>query len=195
MFYEDVVASLYSREINYKLVNKVSTKIAIPLIVAGGVSNLKIVDKLFNNGADKIVLNSINFKDLKLLNKISSKYGSQSTCVNIQTKKINDNYEVFYYSGRERTYINLFKWIKKINSTKVGEIILSSIDNDGMNSILDSEILKKIRNEINLPLIYSGGISNTGDIYKLKKLGYDGACIGSCLHYNKIKLNKIKSRL
>ena len=95
----------------------------------------------------------------------------------------------------EKDEIDLFEWIKIINSTKVGEIILSSIDNDGMNSILNSEILKKIRNKIDLPLIYSGGISNNNDIYKLKILGYDGVCIGSCLHYDKIKLNKIKSKL
>ena len=87
---------------------------------------MKIVDQLFNNGADKVVLNSVNFKNLKLLNKISSKYGSQSTCVNIQMKKINDNYEVFYYSGRERAYIDLFEWINyKLNQSWRNNIIVN----------------------------------------------------------------------
>lgn len=192
IFYEDIVASLYSREINYNIINKVSSKIAIPLIVSGGINNIKIVDKLFKNGADKVVLNSNNFKNLKLLNKISLKYGSQSTCVNIQTKKITDDFEVFFYSGRERAYINLFEWIKIINSTKIGEIILTSIDNDGMNSILDIKILEKIRNKINLPLIYSGGISSLNDVKILKNLGYDGACLSTSLHYNKLKIKQIK---
>ena len=100
IFLEDIVASLYSREIDFRFIEKISDKVQIPIAYAGGVSSKKIIEKLFNCGVDKVYLNSSLFKKIKLIKEVSKTYGSQSICALLQTRKIDNNWEVFADAGR-----------------------------------------------------------------------------------------------
>lgn len=182
IFYEDVVASLYNREIKIDLVKKISEVINIPLTVCGGIKKLNQMERLFNSGADKICINSVLFKNFELLKNASNMFGSQSIGVLIQFKKIGSNFEVFAESGRERTGIFLLDWISKIQSNGAGEIFLCSIDNDGVDDDINYEILEKASNICKIPIHYGGGINNLQKLNFLKKNFFSGVLISKSLH-------------
>lgn len=182
LFYEDIVASLYNRGLEIELVKKISDNINIPLTVCGGIKNLDQIKILFRSGADKICINSSLFKNLKLLNQASKIFGSQSVGVLIQYKKINENYEVFAESGRERTRIKLLDWINRVQSNGAGEIYLSSIDNDGVEKEIDFKILGEASNICSVPIHYGGNINNHEQINLLKKFNFSGALLSKSLH-------------
>jgi imidazole glycerol-phosphate synthase subunit HisF len=194
IFYDDIVASLYNRKINLNLINDVSKKINIPLIVSGGIKDLSDANKVFRNGADKIVLNTGAINNPNMIYKLAKIYGSQSTGVQVQFRKFEGNLEVFTESGRERTKRTLFDWIEEIQRLGAGEIYIVDIDIDGTQKNLNLEILEKIRKKINVSLIYGGGLHNKNKILSVKKIGYNGVLLSNLIHNQKIKCSKIISQ-
>jgi imidazole glycerol-phosphate synthase subunit HisF len=190
IFFEDVVASLYDRKIDVDLVRQVSTNINIPLIVAGGIKSINDIETLFKNGADKICINSAAVRNPKLITEASKIFGSQSISIIAQFKMIDDKYEIFLESGRERVFKDLFKWVKEAEDRGAGEIFLISIDNDGVEKDLDYNLLNQVRSISNLPLLYGGGLKHDSQIDYLKKIQFDGAIISNSLHNNKINFVK-----
>ncbi len=198
IFYDDIVASLYNRPINYKILKSVSNLINIPLSVSGRVKTISDYYKLFDSGADKVSANTSIFENSILLNKASKIFGSQSVCSHIQYKNLDNEKkdpEVFAESGRERKYKKLYEWIKFVQDNGAGEIYLFSIDNDGIDYEIDIEILEKARKITNVPLIYGGGINSLVKIKKLIDIGFDGITLSSALYDNSLDLNKIKKNL
>ena len=189
----DIVASLYGRKFNFELLKNISKEIFVPIMVGGGFNNLNDINHAFEFGADKVVLNSYLFKDLSILKKISSIYGNQSLVAEIQITKINNKYELRYESGRNNPNINLFSWLEKLEKNSVGEIVIMSIDNDGLNnSNIDFDFLKDIRSHVKLPLIYGGGISNKSEIEILKNIGFQGAAVSRLFHYKIQNISELK---
>ena len=136
IFYEDIVASLYNRSVNFDIIKDLSKIISIPLCVSGRVRSISDFYKLFNMGADKVSLNTSVFENPSILNKAAKIFGSQSICSHIQYKKAfneSDCPEVFSESGRERKFKNLIDWIRVVQDNGAGEIYLFSIDNDGID--------------------------------------------------------------
>jgi imidazole glycerol-phosphate synthase subunit HisF len=185
IMYEDVVASLYDRKIDIDILKEVSANINIPLIAAGGIKTLNDIEILFKNGADKISINSAAVRNPKLITDASKIFGSQSISITAQFKMIDNKYEVFLESGRERVFKDLFKWVKELEDRGAGEIFLISINNDGVEENLDYNLLNQVRLISNLPLLYGGGINNDFQIDYLKKNRFDGAIISNSLHNNK----------
>ena len=190
IFYEDIVASLYNRKIDIDLVRQISTNINIPLTLAGGIKNVNDIETLFKNGADKVCINSAAVRNPKLLTEASKVFGSQSISVLIQYKKIDEKFEVFIESGREKVSKNLFDWIKQIEARGAGEIFLISIDNDGTQKKINFELLERLRHCSKLPMLYGGGLFNESQINKIKNIEFDGVVISNALHQNKIKFIK-----
>lgn len=189
IFICDIVASLYGRKFDFDFLKILSKNIFLPTAVGGGISHLNDAINAFKNGADKVVLNSYLFKDLNILNKIASIYGSQSLVAEVQYTKTSNGYELRYESGRNNPKVDIFNWMKLLEKNSVGEIYVMSIDNDGViDNQIDFNFLSKIRNNVSLPLIYGGGISEKFEIEKLKKLGYQGAAISRILHYKTKKI-------
>ena len=196
IFYDDIVASLYNRKVNINLIKEISSVIQIPLTVSGRIKGLKDIYKIFRSGGDKISMNTYALKNPKLLSESSKIFGSQSICVHIQFKKMNEHlYEVFSESGRHRIQIDLIDWVKEVQDRGAGEIYLFSIDNDGVNEEIDYFILEKVRKICRVPLIYGGGIRTHSTINNLMNLELDGACISHALHYKKIYIPEIKKNL
>ena len=198
IFYEDVVASLYNRPVDLKIIKSVSNLINIPFSVSGRVRTLKDYYKLFNNGADKVSVNTASFENPRLLYKASKIFGSQSICVHLQYKNLNQEKkdpEVFAEAGRERKFIKLYDWIKIVQENGVGEIYIFSIDNDGIDHEIDIQILKKVREISKVPIIYGCGINSLEKIKKLIDIGFDGVTISSAIYNNSLDLNEVKKSL
>ncbi len=192
IMYDDIVASLYNRDLDFKNLKKVSNQIDIPLIVSGGIKSKNYSRKAFRYGADKICLNTSIFKKKKFVKELISIYGSQSISSQVQTKKIGDSYEVFSESGRERMYIKLFDWLQILQDLNFGEIYLIFIDNDGIKEMPNFELLKKCRSLVKIPLIYGGGVKNLNDLKDLKKIDYNGVILSSALYSGEISLKTLK---
>jgi cyclase len=190
--YQDITASWFGSEINIEQIKKVSDKINIPLSVSGGIKDIKLAKKLLDNGADKIILNTHAVENPNLIEELARIYGSQSVSVSIHFKKIDNNYEVLTENGRKRTHINIFDWLDVVQDYGIGEISIISINNDGMNKMIeDIKLLKDIRKKVNVPLLYGGGVDSKKTIKKLVKLNFDGVHLSRLLYLNKKNIKSL----
>ena len=140
----DTVASLYSRNPSFDTLKNVSNTIMIPLIFCGGLRTIYDVEKAFESGADKVGLNTILFEDKYLITRIAENYGQQSLIASIEAKKVNcESWECYTHNGRERTYTDVFEWVKEVIDLGVGEIYLSSVDRDGTELGYDIKLAEK----------------------------------------------------
>ena len=186
IFIEDIVASLFQKKIDFKTIKNLSSVIDIPVSYAGGIKNIKDINKLFKTGVDKIYINSALKNNFELINYSSAIYGSQSIGVLIQTKKIFNDWYIFFESGRVFSNIRLKDWIKKIQKSEAGELIISSIMNDGMFIGPDYELLDLVKSlDISIPVIYSGGIRNTQDVKETLNKKVNSVAISHSLHFEK----------
>ena len=186
IFIEDIVASLFQKKIDFKTIKNLSSVIDIPVSYAGGIKNIKDINKLFKTGVDKIYINSALKNNFELINYSSAIYGSQSIGVLIQTKKIFNDWYIFFESGRVFSNIRLKDWIKKIQKSEAGELIISSIMNDGMFIGPDYELLDLVKSlNISIPVIYSGGIRNTQDVKETLNKKVNSVAISHSLHFEK----------
>ena len=191
-YLEDIVASLYDRKIDLGLIRKFSSIKNVPLTVSGRVKNLKDFHNLFRSGADKIAVNTYAVENPEIFKKASRVFGSQSIVCHIQYKQINNNIEIFTESGRKKTRINLFDWINKIQEFGVGEIFVNSIDNDGVVSPINYDILHRLRELSSVPLCDGGGGRNQNIIEKIIEIGFDAVTLSSAIHYDLIDVNQTK---
>ena len=197
IIYLDCVASLYNRNHIIDLLPKVCEEVFIPITAGGGIRTFRDAKKLFDNGADKIVINTGAVKNPKLVKEISNYYGSQAVVLQLDCKKINQNkWEVYTDYGRERTGLDAMEWVKKISKFGIGEILATVIDYDVKKNGVDLDFLKKLKEITNLPIIASGGIGNASHIEKIFKFKeINAVSISSSLHYNDYTINELKLSL
>tara|TARA_B110000027_G_C16073479_1_gene280201 strand:+ start:174 stop:1007 length:834 start_codon:yes stop_codon:yes gene_type:complete len=185
IFYDDIVASLYEKKISKSIVKNTSKNISIPLTVAGGIRSLNDIEELLKSGADKVAINTAAIKNNNLLKDASKQFGSQCIILSIHTKKINNKYEIFTENGRERINLEINDWIKESTDLGIGEIFVSSIENEGLCKGLNKELADYIK-ETNLPLVFGGGVGNKthcSDFLKTINNSVDGLFMSSALHY------------
>jgi len=191
----DVVATLFERASLYDLIHKVSTELKIPLTVIGGIKTIDDAKKLFDTGADKIGINSAGLQRPEIYEEIASIYGSQAVVASIEAKKIQKGYECFYRNGRERSGILIEDWIKRLNDSGCGEIMISSVDRDGTFNGPDLELLRLIRSNTELPVVFGSGVRSPEDVIEIAMGGADSVAIASSLHYKKTNIEEVKSIL
>ncbi len=186
IFIEDIVASLFNKKIDFKTIKALSAIIDIPVSYAGGVRSISDVRRLFKMGVDKVYINSALKNNFALINNSSAIYGSQSIGVLVQTRKIFNDWYVFFESGRIYSNIKLKDWVKKIQNSQAGEIIISSIMHDGMFNGPDHELLNIIQKlNISIPVIYAGGIRDIKDVKATLKKKVNSVAISHSLHLEK----------
>lgn len=197
IFYIDNVASLYSRDKRLEQIVDVSNQLNVPLTVAGGIRGVEDAKALLRSGADKVALNSFALRNPKIISELSDIYGKQCVVIHIDAKKIDSsNWECFIDSGRERTYKNVFNWVEEIQKIGAGELIISSVDNDGLQKGFDIELYTKVSKNLNIPWIVSSGFGEEKHFDCLLDIVKpSGVAIGSALHYEKITVEKIKNYL
>ena len=197
IIYLDCVASLYNRSHLIDLLPRVSEQVFVPICAGGGIKNFDNAKKLFENGADKVAINTGAVKNPVILKKISDFYGRQAVVLQIDCKKnLENQWEVYTDYGRQKTGIDVFNWTEKALKMGIGEIIATVIDKDGKQSGLDYDLYKKLASNFDIPIIACGGAGNIEDIYDIFKInGIKAVCISSIFHYNLISPAKLKKKL
>lgn len=193
----DSVASLYGRNNLFNLIEKITEEVFVPITLGGGIKNLKDIEKALKSGADKVAINSGAFENYNLIKKASKEFGSSTIISYIEAKKISEKkWEPYKNCGRERTNFDLIYWIKKVQDDGCGEIVLTSIDYEGTEKGFDIEMLEDVYKFIIKPIIVSGGCGSINDIIKIKEeFNHTSVALASLLHYDKIKISKIKKKI
>ena len=191
----DSVASLHGRNALHEIIDEITKNIFIPITIGGGINSLDQAKKMFDAGADKITMNTFAVENPNLINKIASNFGSQAITISLQVKRINNFFKVMTYNGREISDKNIDSWILELEDRGAGEIMITSIDQEGTLSGFDTELQKYILRNSNLPIICSGGIGSVEHIKETFNNGAEAVAIASALHYEKISLKNIKSEL
>ena len=193
----DTVASLYKRNNLFQVINYTSKKIFIPVTVGGGVKSLKDIYKLLRAGADKVCINTHAIKNKKLLKEASREFGSQCIVLFVQSKMINDEYFCLTDNSRENSGLKVFSWIKEAEQLGVGEILLSSVDNDGSRDGYDNELINKACNIVKVPIIPHGGCGSIDHIINLKEKAdsLNAVSMSSFLYEINYDIKKIKKNL
>ena len=193
----DVVASLYNRSNLSSLITEIANELRIPMTALGGVRTLSDAQTVFNSGADKVGINSAGLVNPTLLTKIANLYGSQAVVTSIEAKRSPqpNSWLCMTENGRHNSGKEVREWVSELESLGVGEIFVTSVDQDGTSRGPDFALCEMIRENSELPIIYSGGIRNADDVLKIAKLGLDGVAIGAALHYKKVDIEEIKECL
>jgi cyclase len=192
----DISATEERRGTLIDLVRKVAAAINIPFTVGGGISSVADVDILLRNGADKISINSSAVKNPDLINEIAAKYGSQCVVVAIDAKQIDSDWIVHLVGGKVPTKLNLFDWAKEIEQRGAGEILFTSMNNDGTKNGFANEALAKLSEIVNIPIIASGGAGTMEHFAETFIIGKaDAALAASVFHYQEIEIPELKQFL
>ncbi|TAH10678.1 MAG: imidazole glycerol phosphate synthase subunit HisF [Sphingobacteriia bacterium] len=193
----DITATNERRKTLSELVNKIAHHINIPFTVGGGIASVDDVSVLLQNGADKISVNTSAFKDPTLVKDLAKEFGSQCVVLAIDTKKEADgNWYVYLNGGRVKTDMRCFDWAKQAVDLGAGEILLTSMNNDGTKQGFALDITQELSANLPVPIIASGGagkMEHFGDVFQLA--GADAALAASIFHYKEIAIPELKQYL
>ena len=192
----DITATKDKRKTLSSLAMKISKNINIPFTVGGGISSIDDVSSLLFSGADKISINTQAYRTPELINKISSRYGSQCVVVAIDAKYIDGSWYVYLVGGREKTNTKLIDWAVEVQERGAGEILFTSMNNDGTKNGFANEILSNLSEELTIPIIASGGAGKVQDFVDVFKIGNaDAALAASVFHFKEIEIKNLKEEL
>ncbi len=193
IMYLDNVATLYGTNNLKKFVKETAKKLFIPLTVGGGIKSLNEIEKMLTNGADRVSINSASIENIEFIKKASKKFGSSTIVSHIEYTKIKNKYFISKANGRDLVNIDPFTWAKKLEDNGSGEIVLTSVNQEGTKSGFDIGIIKKISEKIKIPVVAHGGAGNFNDVLNvIKKTNIKGVAIASLFHYNNIIKSKTK---
>jgi len=193
LIFIDSVASLYGRNNLIEVLRKTVENIFIPITVGGGIRSVKDAYKILRNGGDKVAINTAAIKKPTLIKELAKQFGSQSIVLSIEAKKNMNSWEAYTHNGRERTGVDVIKWIKNGIKLGAGEVLLTSVDKEGTKNGFDIDLIKAASKVCSVPLILSGGLGESQHIKDLfKETRVDGIAIASALHYNLLDIKKIK---
>jgi cyclase len=193
----DITATNEGRKTTVKMVESVAKQVFIPFTVGGGIASIEDMRRLLAAGADKIAINSAAVKNPQLIKEASDYFGSQCVVVAVDSKYIDGDFYVFINAGQKNTGIKLFDWVKKAEELGAGEILLTSMDADGTQNGFDLKMTKLVEENVNIPVIASGGaganIEHFVDVFK--GANADAALAASIFHYDTLPVKKLKSGL
>ena len=193
LVYMDIVASLYGRNSLTDIVSQAAKDIFIPLTVGGGIRSVDDVIELLRAGADKIAINTAVVHSPELISQVSRRFGSQCMVLSIEAKKITENrWEVYTDCGRERSGLDVVEWAIRAQDLGAGEIMLTSIDQEGTRNGYDCELIQAVSSKVEIPVIASGGYGNITDFEKAAKSGASAVAIAGQLHYEKYSVGNIR---
>ncbi len=192
----DISASLENRNTMVNVVKQTAKEVFIPLTVGGGISSLNNIQALLKAGADKVSINSAAIKDPNIIKEASEYFGNQCIVVAVDAKKHNNDWFVYSHGGTKKTDLLALKWIEKAQKLGAGEILLTSMDKDGTKSGFDNELLSKVSEFLNIPIIASGGVGTLDHFYDgIIKGKADALLAASVFHFNEISIKEVKNYL
>lgn len=192
----DITASSDKRETMVDLVRKTAEKVFIPFTIGGGIRTTEDIRKLLNAGADKVSINSAAVKNPDLIAQGAQRFGSQCIVIAIDAKRNNGSWEVYIHGGRKNTGRDAVEWAQKVEELGAGEILLTSMDADGTKDGYDLELTATISEQVNIPVIASGGAGDVEDIKEVYTTGKaDAALAASIFHFNEYTIAEVKKYL
>lgn len=196
VFY-DITASFEGRKLFTEILTEAASKIFIPLTVGGGINTVEDFDRVLKCGADKVSVNSGAIKNPKLIGEAAKRYGNQCVVISADVKRVDGVFRVFSKGGRENTGMEAVEWIKYCVGEGAGEVVLNSIDTDGVKKGFDTEMLSAVLDAVNVPVIASGGAGGISDFVDLfKKLPtVDAGLAASVFHFGEVKIPELKREL
>lgn len=193
--YMDVVASLYGRNSLHEIVRHTAHDVFVPLTVGGGVRSVEDVRELLRAGADKIAINTAAVKNPELIREIAHVFGSQCLVLSIEAKRQSRNsWEVYTDNGREKTGLDVIEWVRQGVELGAGEIMVTSVDQEGTRKGFDIELVRAVSDEVSIPVIASGGMGTVDHLVEVVNHGHaDAVAIAGVLHYGHSTIPEIRS--
>ena len=196
VFY-DITASAEGRALFTDILCEVAKTIFIPLCVGGGINTLSDFERVLNCGADKVSVNSGAIRNPALVGEAAKRYGDQCVVLSVDVKRVDGVFRVFAKGGRENTGMEAIDWIRRCVDAGAGEVVVNSIDTDGVKGGFDLEMLDAVCRAVSVPVIASGGAGCIGDFTKLFQTlpGVDAGLAASIFHFNEVAIPDLKAEL
>ncbi len=196
VFY-DITASYEQRALFIDILKEVASTIFIPLTVGGGINTIDDFDRVLKCGADKVSVNSGAIRNPNLIKEAALKYGDQCVVLSVDIKRVDGKFKVFAKGGRENTGIDAIEWIKQGEANGAGEIVVNSIDTDGVKKGFDIEMLKAVNSAVSVPVIASGGAGCIEDFVTLfnEIPTIDAGLAASIFHFGEVSITDLKQEL
>lgn len=189
----DITATNETRKTKLKLVENVKKVISIPLVVGGGIRSLNDMSDVFDAGADKVSIGSAAVEQSELISEASAKFGNERITVAIDAKKVGQRWHVMTRGGKKDTERDVIKWAKEVERRGAGEILLTSMDRDGVKSGFDIELTKAVANAVDIPVIASGGVGSPEDFVTVfKQTDASAALAASIFHEGTFTVQEVK---
>lgn len=196
VFY-DITASSDGRKIFTDILTETASKVFIPLTVGGGINTVADFDRVLKCGADKVSVNSGAIKNPKLISEAAKLYGDQCVVISVDVKRVDGVFRVFAKGGRENTGIEAVSWIKNCVDNGAGEVVVNSMDTDGVKGGFDLELLKTVCDTVSVPVIASGGAGKIEDFITLfnEIPKVDAGLAASIFHFGEVKIKDLKDKM
>lgn len=196
VFY-DITASFEERQLFTDILREVASTIFIPLTVGGGINTLEDFDRVLKCGADKVSVNSGAIRSPNLIAEAAKRYGDQCVVLSVDIKRVGGRFHVFAKGGREDTGLDAIEWIKRGEAAGAGEIVVNSIDTDGVKKGFDIEMLKAVNEAVSVPVIASGGAGSIEDFITLFREipTIDAGLAASIFHFGEVSISDLKAAL
>jgi cyclase len=196
--YMDSVATLYGRNSLADLVRETAEDVFVPMTVGGGLRTLADVDEMMRAGADKVAINTAAIRRPELLREVSRRYGSQAMVLSVEAKRRRDGrgWEAYVDLGREKTDLDVVEWVKRAVDMGAGEILVTSVDREGMRAGFDVELVRAITEVVDVPVIASGGMGKLEHALEvIEHGGADAVAMAHVLHYRQLSLDEVRRYL
>ncbi|NLT13601.1 MAG: imidazole glycerol phosphate synthase subunit HisF [Clostridiales bacterium] len=196
VFY-DITASFEERRLFTEILKEVASCIFIPLTVGGGINTVDDFDRVLKCGADKVSVNSGAIKNPSLIEEAAKKYGDQCVVLSVDIKRVGGQFRVFARGGREDTGMDAIEWVRRGERLGAGELVVNSIDTDGVKKGFDLEMLDAVCSAVSIPVIASGGAGSIEDFSVLFKTlpKVDAGLAASIFHFGEVKIPELKNAL
>ncbi len=196
VFY-DITASSDGRKIFTEILTETAKNVFIPMTVGGGINTIDDFDRVLNCGADKVSVNSGAIRNPDLISEAAKLYGDQCVVLSVDIKRVDGVFRVFAKGGRENTGLEAIEWIKRCVDNGAGEVVVNSIDTDGVKGGFDIEMLDKVCNAVSVPVIASGGAGKISDFITLFNTlpKVDAGLAASIFHFGEVKISDLKNEM
>ncbi len=193
ILYMDAVASLYDRNSLSELISVATQNIFVPLTVGGGIRTVEDALSALRAGADKVALNTAAISSPLIISELAEKFGSQCVVVSIEAKmNPSGGWQAYIENGRQPTGVDVTEWAKKVEELGAGEILLTSIDQEGTRKGMDLDLISSVSRNVAIPVIASGGVGNPSHSVEAFREGADAVAVADCLHYGRYKIAEFK---
>ncbi len=195
VFY-DITASVEERPLFIDVLQRVASEVFIPLTVGGSINAVEDFERVLRAGADKVSVNSGAIANKHLISEAAQKYGNQCVVLSMDVARVNGSFHLFAKGGREDTGKDAIEWAKRGESEGAGELVINSIDTDGVKNGFDLELLQAVAGAVSIPIIASGGAGKKEDFFDLFQIkGIDAGLAASIFHFQELEIKELKQYL